>query len=452
MSKVAEEAKVTEKLLTHIWSRQLLKKDNLLTAEGKKLQVIYPGRPNNDSGPDFLDAVLVIDGVGMLQGDIELHVRARDWQSHGHHQDRNYDGVILHAVMWEDAHRPAGILRNGRGVEVLPMHRCLGRPVHELQELMQQETLLVQPCARSLEILGDEMGILEEAGEKRFLSKAEQFESELAAGEQAQVLYEGFMGALGYTKNKKPFRELGRILPLSSIEHEAGRVKSQDRPILIQSLLLGTAGMLPGQRQIAATEKWVQVLEDTWQQFGAGTSMAIGQWSFFRTRPENHPVRRAAGASYLLHKYYDEGFFYGMLRLVSEAQPDGHRGEMEQELTAPSQGFWSRYFDFGIPSKRNLALIGQGRSREVVVNILLPFFFAWSRVSGQSWLEDHTLELYHRWPRLQENWITRYMESQIFGQNRPRMVNSACRQQGLIHLYRNRCIKLQCGECPLHYR
>jgi hypothetical protein len=294
MSKAAREAKVTEKLLAGIWSHQLLKEDDLLTAEGRRLQVIHPGRLNNDSGPDFLDAVLLIDGVGMLRGDVELHVRATDWRSHGHHRDRNYDGVILHVVMQEDARPPAGILRSGRGVEVLPLHRCLGESIHELQSMVQQEALLVQPCAGALEILGEETAVrtLKEAGEKRFLLKAEQFESELAAGEQEQVLYEGFMSALGYTKNKEPFRELAQRLPLASIQQGVQDVRAQDRLILIQSLLLGVAGMLPGQRQIAAREKWEQALEHIWEQFGAGTAMAIGQWGFFRVRPENHPVRR----------------------------------------------------------------------------------------------------------------------------------------------------------------
>ena len=230
--------------------------------------MIHPGRLNNDSGPDFLDAVLVIDGVGMLRGDVELHVRVKDWRSHGHHRDRNYDGVILHVVMQEDAHAPAGILRNGREVEVLPLHRCLEKSIHELQAMVQQKALLVQPCAGALEILDEENMVrtLEGAGEKRFLLKAKQFESELASGEQEQVLYEGFMGALGYTKNKEPFRELAQRLPLSSIQQGAQDVRAQDRLILIQSLLLGVAGMLPGQRQIAAREKWEQALEHIWEQ------------------------------------------------------------------------------------------------------------------------------------------------------------------------------------------
>ena len=53
------------------------------------------------------------------------------------------------------------------------------------------------------------------------------------------------------------------------------------------------------------------------------------------------------------------------------------------------------------------------------------------------------------YPRLENNWITRHMEQQIFGQCYRRLVNSAQRQQGLIHLYRTFCIERKCAQCQV---
>ena len=90
---------IRESLLSQIWGCQLIRKDGLLTSGGEKVQVVYPGEENKDSGPDFCDALIVIDNR-LLRGDIELHVTSSNWQAHGHHKDPGYNGVILHVVMW----------------------------------------------------------------------------------------------------------------------------------------------------------------------------------------------------------------------------------------------------------------------------------------------------------------------------------------------------------------
>jgi len=42
---------------------------------------------------------LEVEGVGLVQGDVEIHLRQRDWKSHGHGGDSRYNGVVLHAVL-----------------------------------------------------------------------------------------------------------------------------------------------------------------------------------------------------------------------------------------------------------------------------------------------------------------------------------------------------------------
>ena len=88
-------------------------------------------------------------------------------------------------------------------------------------------------------------------------------------------------------------------------------------------------------------------------------------------------------------------------------------------------------------------LIGQGRAREMVVNVLLPFSFAWA--DGP--LGEHAIELYRTYPRLDENQITREMRIQLLVGSR--VVNSARRQQGLVHLWKSFCLERRCPQCPL---
>ena len=82
-----------------------------------------PGRRNGGAGPDFLDASVDVEGRGLLRGDVEIHVRARDWMSHGHHRDPAYNGVVLH-VVW-DADSLWTEREDGQHVPTAPLKGCL---------------------------------------------------------------------------------------------------------------------------------------------------------------------------------------------------------------------------------------------------------------------------------------------------------------------------------------
>lgn len=58
---VIESAKM-EKLMQYIWNHRLFGSAGLTTSDGKRLQVLDPGRLNTDAGPDFFNAKISIDG------------------------------------------------------------------------------------------------------------------------------------------------------------------------------------------------------------------------------------------------------------------------------------------------------------------------------------------------------------------------------------------------------
>jgi hypothetical protein len=83
----------------------------------------------------------------------------------------------------------------------------------------------------------------------------------------------------------------------------------------------------------------------------------------------------------------------------------------------------------------------------MAVNVILPFLYAWSGYRRQHGLLEKVLDLYRHYPGLPSNSIVRHMMGQLMLD--ARLVNSACRQQGLIHLYQEYCIKGKCGACVL---
>ena len=81
--------------LCRLWAAQALPTGALVTTDGDQLQVIYPGRRSGAGGPDFRGAILA-DAAGRVRtGDVELHLRSRDWITHGHRADPAYNAVPL---------------------------------------------------------------------------------------------------------------------------------------------------------------------------------------------------------------------------------------------------------------------------------------------------------------------------------------------------------------------
>ncbi len=426
--------KFSEKQAALIW-QQVVGRE-LTSSEDELVSVIYPGRANDDNGPDFRDAVIV-NKSHLTKGDVEVHVKSSDWYSHKHHVDAEYNNVILHVVMWHDCHS-ATLLKSGKPVPVL----CLAKALRHQAYLLPYQL----PCFQILDHVNRQTlrKLLNAAGEERFKQKAMHFQAEIKQEEAGQVLFRGMMRALGYAKNTKPFEDLADRTPLNSIESREGLA-------LKQALLLGTAGLLPSQRwQGKFTRgKEVQELEQIWQSVGKKVkTMKEGDWNFSHIYPNNSPVRRIIAQSHLLERYCEGKLLAGILQLVKEAPlPGGHR-MLENGLTVAGDGYWRDHFDFDVRSKTKIsALLGNSKAGEIAVNVILPFAFSWGELANEEKLTEHAIELYRNYPKLAENCITQHMKKQ-FGLKEPFDL-TACYQQGLIHIFRNYCREGSCSECPL---
>jgi hypothetical protein len=176
--------------------------------------------------------------------------------------------------------------------------------------------------------------------------------------------------------------------------------------------------------------------------------MSSGDWRLFRIRPGNFPTRRLAAMSYLLLRYREKGLLTSLIDLVRNAPEEKAADFIQKGLIVTGDVYWSEHFDFGKKCcGMGDALIGKSRAAVIVVNILLPFATAWAHSTSQSRLAEKAFRLYCDYPALQENTLDRHMSTQM-GLNRT-IVNSACRQQGLLHIYRNFCIKGSCPSCPV---
>jgi hypothetical protein len=136
-----------------------------------------------------------------------------------------------------------------------------------------------------------------------------------------------------------------------------------------------------------------------------------------------------------------------VVNMVKEASTSKDHG-LERELVIITDGYWASHLDFGLSRRiKNPTLLGMGRAANIIVNVILPFTFAWSKFISQPEFGQKSLDLYRRYPKLVANAVERHMKEQLGLSGG--LVNSAQRQQGLIHIYNTLCTQGRCNSCPL---
>ena len=398
----------------------------VVTTQGRSLQVLYPGRPSSLAGPDFRDAFLMAEDGELIRGDVEVHLKRGDWVGHGHNRDPGYNGVVLHlflhgggngTVLEAGTHVPEVLLDASPG-PTYPAALPLVAPLERLRSLASEELERV----------------LDEASERRFMAKASVMMKGIRGGEAEEALYAGLMEALGYSQNRAPMSLLARGLSLRRLKATVGPYVGSV-PLALEASLLGAAGLLPHQRGLGLPGPeeggYSMELKALWQGMGQPVVVPRAMWSRFRLRPQNQPLRRLVGASVLIGEYLHSGLIEGLRAKVTMGQR-----EMEKGLGVESKGFWAHHLDFHRPVTRAPALVGKSRAREMVVNVVLPFFFAHSHLFGDRELGRRSLSLYRHYPPGQDNEITREVRGLLGARGgRGPVIDSAMRQQGLIHLY-----------------
>jgi hypothetical protein len=429
---------IPESRVVAIWRKCLRDGRDLLTENGETIRVLYPGRLNSGHGADFLDAVIATDR-GLLKGDIEVHIRSSGWWQHGHYLDPAYNRVIIHVVYRNDTTRNI-VLHNGQSVPTITLNEQTG---FEPGKAINNGFL---PCRHVVHRLTvDSIGeILDVAGDARFLGRLTEFR-ETSQGLE-QTLYEGIMTALGYAKNKHRFLKLARHVPLCQLESVVSGAASDDECLAyIQSRLLGVSGLLPSQHCVSSgidayLDSWLVELEKIWGRSGETAVLSAGDWHLSGIRPPNFPARRIAAMSHLLLRYRRTGLLAGLTDGLYQVDGMMTYSELEQKLMVDAAGYWKMNLDYHLPAhKAAPALLGKGRVADIIVNVLLPF--------AASILKVPAVEIYHSCPRLAVNNLERHMLQQLGLDTR--VVSSARRQQGLLHIYKTLCSQGKCGECPL---
>jgi hypothetical protein len=441
--------KIDEALVARLWRAQRFRRDALRTAEGLPVQVVYPGRRRGPPGPDFQDALLAFAGAALQRGGVEVHLRSADWARHGHERDPAYDVTLLHVVLWHDA-RAAVRRHDGTVVPTLALADYLEAPLAVVAAALPAAPV-EWPLAERGACGPDAAAViarLEAAGLARFAERQARYAAALDEQGAPDLLAAGLIEATGYGANREPARALATRVPGDALRAAAGA-----DPIVFEALLLGAAGLLPSQRGRTADEPSVVALETAWPRWAAGLAepLSAGDWRFFGVRPVACPPRRLAGVARLLARTPPDRLLAEAARALRTLAPRPAARALAASLLVEAEaGYWRGHWDFGRASARPLpALLGPERAAETVVNVLLPLLAAWGEALDDEALTAAARACYLHHPPAGDNERLRHMRTQVLGGADRATTGTACRQQGLLHIYATTCGWRRCGACAV---
>jgi len=488
---------ISERLVCCIWYTQAYLKD-LRTVDGRAVNVVSPGIWNLTEGPDFTRAALELEGGEVVRGDIEIHTRSSDWGGHLHHRESRYDDVIAHVFMWRDTDEAFLTTSSGKTVPQIELSQHMTKPLARIVGQIETEDFPYNKKAglgRCAELLaglskGQVRTLLSIAGEWRILEKSARYADWLRDASRDEVLYRGFMEALGYPSNKEGFLILANRLPLDVLQREAGHRFTKSSHYGVQSVLVHLSGLFPEEAEGGwdeETKGYFRFMKGIWRDFAERTSyfpMDAAKWNL-RVRPLNAPLRRVAAASQWIYRHRNQSVFARMLRIFrdlrereTEFGQDYDRFKQERAVKPASyergdlrnlrkrylqamrrlyglfrceeDKYWSYRYDLGGKKlSRPISLLGESRIQEILVNVVMPILLLYFRQAAEQY-ESTLYLLYNFLPKLQENRVTRFMNHRLFGKRTGSVpVESAVAQQGLHQLFKDYCSRDRggCLDC-----
>jgi hypothetical protein len=392
---------LSEAELSLLWAGQRFPPEALTTPDGRPVTVLNPGRRSSGPGPDFRDAIVAVDGCER-RGDVELHVRASYFQEHGHFADPAYAALALHVVYLADDGLETSLFGGGTA-PVAALAPWLSQRKEELARWLSEWDIWVQPCRRAVWRVGDEAidAVLRQAGETRFLAKAQKLGAMVDEAGEEEALWRALLDALGVGGDREAFRRLALRLPVARAAGIADLFQDDDPAGALTAALIDALDVDP--RAVAPS------------------------------RPANRPERRLAALAQLYLRARGDLASFVREGVDSAAKP----GQLVER--------WCVGPDGTMPLGRSQAasLLGPERARELVVNVALPF------AALDPSLRDKALSLLASMPPAPAYSKTGFLESNLRRADGKRRVRSVLEQQGLLSLLGDWCSQGGCGRCPL---
>lgn len=393
---------------------------------GEQVRVIDPGSLNRDSGPDFFNAKVKINGRLWI-GNIEIHMKASDWHRHGHDSDPAYDNVILHVVAISDAH-----IQRKDGSIIPQMKVSLPENFYRTFAYLTSANPEIR-CASSLHRVDAirRSDWIETLTIERLQHKAARIEESLrkSNGDWNAACFMTLARALGFGLNSIPFEMLAESINLNHLRRHS------DNILQMEAIFFGQAGLLDP--MLHAADRRYQIMCREYQFLARKYSMhpiPKTTWKFARTRPQNLPYRRIALLAKAMCETPD------LLKRILESKGDDDK--LRPLFKWQIDPYWSRRWTFGsdAQTEANPPSLSEASISILLINVAAPLLYAYSLLHSDHDMKESAIGILAGLPP-EKNAIVRSWEQLGFN------AKDAGSTQALIHLRKEYCDKHECLRC-----
>lgn len=415
-----------EELLHYVWRHKIFPLSELRTVGGQVVEVIDPGLPNTNAGPDFFNAKVKIDDT-LWVGNVELHTRSSEWVAHGHQKDRAYDNVVLHVV----------------GEANCEVFRTDGQPVPQLllpvpsyvrERYAELRTQEIAPRCYPIPGTLPKLTVnswLSALQVERFEQKARLIKERLMRlnNHWEDAFFVTLARNFGFGINGDAFEAWASRLPLRAVD------KHRDNLLQVEAFFFGTAGLLEeeeGDEHYLKMQKEYRYLS---HKFSLPDPLPVERWRFLRLRPGNFPHVRLAQLAYLYHK--QESLFSRVMDCETAA-------EAEKLFATKTSAYWETHFNFKKTSPPMPKKVGDRALNLILINTVVPFLYAYGLHRNNPALCERATRILESL-KAESNHITRLWAGAGLH------VVCAADSQALIQLQHEYCDKRDCLRCRFGY-
>jgi len=435
------DVEVPEALVQDLWRHQRFEVENLTTTEDEAVQVLDPGRPNTDAGPDFRNAHVQIADMDW-RGDVEVHVASRGWIEHEHDTDARYDSVVLHVTLHADAWTGALPRADDTILPEIVLYPRLDAPLRELLHTFHTRADDSLPCASRWNEVPRSLrrDWIAQLARDRLGDKRDRLGTSPDADSAAR-LQERLFAGLGYAKNDEAMATLARRLPPET-------VRTIESPRDREALHLGVAGLLPAPEDLLdanrRTADYAMDLRHRFRRLQVHLDCPVmddTQWTFFRLRPNNFPPLRIAQA---VAWYADDGLLARdpLPRLRSALTDEEPLSALQAALAADPPAFWETHYHLESNSAEHDPSLGASRRRTLVTNAVVPVLLLDAERRTAPDEAEAALEVLRSMPAPTDTVVRRF-------QDLGTEARSAFEAQGMHQLFRTYCSAGRCLDCAI---